>query len=116
MTEALGYRFVFDRQADRFAHPAVRYVLAADGRLSRVLPAFGSDAATLRTAIEEAGEGGRATVFQQIATLCYGYDAVTGRYTLVIERLMMVLAALTALGLGGAIMVALRRERREGGA
>ncbi len=112
MTQALGYDYVYDGENDRFAHPAVRFVLAADGSLSRVLPAFEAGPDDLKAAIRDARRGAAQTFVRKLALYCYGYDPVTGRYSLLIERVLMLLAALTALALGTAIAVALSRERR----
>jgi protein SCO1/2 len=113
MTAALGYGFAYDAGNDRFAHPAVRFVLAADGRLSRVLPAFEAGPDELKAAILAAGRGAAIPFVRRLALYCYGYDPVTGRFSGLIERLTLLLAALTAIGLFSGIALALRRERRQ---
>ena len=54
---ALGYRFKYDAEHDQFAHPAAVLVLAADGRLTRVLSGLGMSGNDFRLALVEAGEG-----------------------------------------------------------
>ncbi len=112
MTRALGYGYVYDEGNDRFAHPAARYVLTADGDVSRVVPAFEAGAAGMKAAILDARRGVATSFARKLALFCYGYDPVTGRYSLLIERVMMLLAAITAIVVGSGIAIALRRERR----
>lgn len=110
ITEALGYGYAFDAEADRFAHPAARFVLAADGRLSQVIPAFAATAAEMRAAI--VGARPATGVIERLALLCYGFDPVTGRYSLAIGRVLTGGGVLTALLLGGGLALAFWREKR----
>ncbi|WCR11049.1 hypothetical protein JHW45_01135 [Paracoccus stylophorae] len=110
MTAALGYGFVFDAETGQFAHPAARFVLTKDGRVSAVLPAFDAAPEDLRGAILGARHGTGA-IATRLILLCYGFDPVTGRYSLVIWRLLTVLSALTLLILGAWLGIAIWRER-----
>lgn len=111
MTAALGYGYAHDAGNDRFAHPAARYVIAADGRVRTVLPAFAASEAELRAAIVGAalGTGSLAT---RLILFCYGLDAETGRYSLQIRRVLMGLSLLTVAGLATGLGLAFLRERR----
>jgi len=111
MTAALGYGYAHDAKEDRFAHPAARYVIAPDGRVRGVLPAFGSSDADLRAAILGAGLG-TGTVVTRLILFCYGLDPETGRWSLQIRRVLMALALLTVAVLGLALTTAFLRERR----
>ena len=112
ITTALGYRSVYDREADQFAHPAVAFVLTADGRVARTLSALGIDAGDLRLALVEAGEGRIGSTVDQLRLLCYGFDPAAGVYTPSIHLLLALGWVLTALALGGAIaMMGLARNR-----
>lgn len=112
MMRALGYRYAYDAPEDRFAHAAARYVLTASGEVTRVLPAFRADPGALRLALVEAAEGRVGTFAERLVLLCYGFDPVTGRYTMPVLRTAMILSILTALILFGGIGAALLRERR----
>ncbi|MEZ5652331.1 MAG: hypothetical protein R3E87_17470 [Burkholderiaceae bacterium] len=110
MTDALGYRFVFDADNDRFAHPAARLILAADGSLRQVVPALQGGTRELQSALRAAARYQEPALLQTIALYCYGFDPVTGRYSLLIERIMMLAAAITAMAVGTGIAIAVRRE------
>lgn len=111
MTQALGYGLAYDAERDSFAHPAARYVLEPGGRVSAVLPAFGTDEGDLRRAIVGArlGTGAAAT---RLILLCYGFDPVTGRYSLAIWCVLTVLGLGTAALIGAGLALAHWRERR----
>jgi protein SCO1/2 len=111
MTRKLGYGFVYDAELETFAHPAVRYVLAKSGKVTAVLPAFGTSKSDLRAAIMGARLGTGATATRLIL-LCYGFNPATGRYSLAIWRVLTALALLTVLIMGAGLALAHWRERR----
>ena len=83
-TAALGFRAVYDPATDQFAHEAVVYLFAPDGRLATMLPELGLAPAVLRAAIlapapaaTVAGGGG---LLGAVAHLCYGFGAAQGRF------------------------------------
>jgi protein SCO1/2 len=103
ITDALGYRVVYDAASDQFAHPATVFMLTPDGRVARTLSALGLDATGLRLALVEAGQGKVGGIVDHLRLLCYGYDAATGLYTLTIRRWLAVAAALTVVVMAGGI-------------
>jgi protein SCO1/2 len=102
-TTAAGYHYVYDKDADQFAHPAVAYVVTAQGRISRVLSGLGLDAADLRLALVDAGKGRVGTIADRIRLLCYCFDPETGIYSTAISRLMLGAGILTVLAVAGGI-------------
>lgn len=112
ITTALGYRAVYDREADQFAHPAVAFVLTADGRVARTLSALGIDADDLRLALIEAGEGRIGSTADKIRLLCYGFDPAAGVYTPAVHRLLAFGWLLTAIGLASGIGLMAMKTRR----
>ena len=109
---AMGYTAVYDPERGAYAHPAGLYVLDATGTVARVFPGLLPEASDLRRALVSAGNGAVGGILERIVLTCYGFNAATGRYTLAIERVLMVssFATMAALALG--IGLALRRERR----
>ena len=94
-TQALGYSYRRDAEADRFAHPLGAVALTAEGRVVRLLSPLGLDTDDLRLALLEAGEGRIGALGQRLALLCYGFDAVHGIYTKRIVSLLSLLCAAT---------------------
>jgi protein SCO1 len=103
LTHAIGYKYRPDDTNKAFAHPTGLVALTADGRVARALSSLGVESNDLRLALTEAGEGRIGGMFGRLALLCYGFDAVHGTYTSVIERLLMVAALVTLILLAGAL-------------
>jgi protein SCO1/2 len=103
LTEALGYRYLYDEDHDQFVHPGAAYVLRADGRVSRVLSGLGISGDDIRLALVEAGEGRIGTLGDEVRLLCSGFDPAHGTYNLVISRVLAITALATVLALGGGI-------------
>lgn len=110
LTEALGYRYLYDASADQFAHPAGALVLTREGRVSRVLSSLALNPQDLRLALVEAGEGHSGSLGDRLTLLCYGFDAMHGVYAPVIGRALQVCAAATILGLFLFIAVLKRKK------
>jgi protein SCO1/2 len=113
LTDAVGFRYVYDPAIDQFAHPAAITVLTPAGRVSRYL--FGIEFAPrdLRLAFVEAAAGKIGTRLDQALLFCYHYDPESGRYGLAIMNLIRLGGLVTVAGLGAFILVTLRRERRQ---
>jgi protein SCO1/2 len=110
ITDALGYRYAYDPDLDQYAHPAVIYVLAGDGRVTRTLTALGLAPADLRLALVEAGHGRVGTFADHLRLLCYGFDAATGVYTLAVRKWLTVASLVTILIVAGGIAFMLIRR------
>lgn len=95
LTGALGYSAVYDAGTDSFAHPAAALLLAADGRVARVLSPLALTGKDLRLALTEAGEGRVGSIADRLTLLCYGYDAARGVYTPLIQRILTVAGIVT---------------------
>ena len=109
---SLGYRSAYDQQNQQFAHPAVAFVLAGDGRVARMLSGLALDPDDLRLALVEAGEGRIGNLADQVRLLCYGFDPAAGIYTLSVHRLLLLVSFISTAALAGAVGLMLRQEAR----
>ncbi|HEV7417466.1 MAG TPA: SCO family protein [Tianweitania sediminis] len=112
VTDAMGFRYAFNPDADQYAHLAATAVLTPDGRLSRWLYGLAPDPTDLRLALTEAGDGQVGSFADQLLLLCYHYDPVTGRYGSTIWTILRTGGVVSAALLFGFIGVALRREHK----
>ena len=112
LTDAVGFRYVWDAAGGQFAHVAVVTVLTPDGRIARYFPGIEYPARDLRLALVEASEGRIGTVVDRLLLFCYRYDAASGRYTPMIARVVRAGAVLTVLAVGGLIVMLRRQERK----
>jgi len=111
LTRALGFRSVYDRDHDQFAHPAAAFVIMPDGLLWQVLSGLDIDSAGIRLAVVSAGQGTVGTLADHIRLLCYGYDPATGTYSVAIGRILSIAAGATIVVLVLLIVLLLRGER-----
>jgi protein SCO1/2 len=112
LTKAAGFRYAWDESTKQFAHPTGVIVLTPDGRLARYLFGIEYGPRDLRYAIVEASNGKVGSPVDSLLLYCYHYDPTTGRYGVVIMRVIRVAAAGTVLALGGFIAVMVRSDKR----
>jgi protein SCO1/2 len=111
LTKAAGFRYVWDKDTQQFAHPTGVIVLTPDGRLARYLFGVEYGPRDLRYGIIEASNGKVGTPVDSLLLYCYHYDPLTGRYALGIMRAIRIAGAGTVLALGAFIVVMVRREK-----
>jgi protein SCO1/2 len=112
LADAAGYVFQYDAAHDQFAHPAAVLVLTPDGRIARVLSGLGIDAGDIRLALVDASQGSIGSFRDQVRLLCYGFDPLTGGYSLSVYRSLSVAAAMTTITLAAALAWMSIRPRR----
>lgn len=113
LTQAVGFRYRYDPERKEYAHASGIMVLTPDGRISRYF--YGIDYAPrdVRFGLIEAASGKIGSAVDQLLLLCYHYDPATGQYGLVITRSLQLAGAATVLGIGGFIVLSLRRDRQQ---
>lgn len=101
LTSAAGFRYSQDPATGLFRHGAVVIVTTPDGRVSRYLPGIDFAPRDLQLAIVEASDGRIGTLSDRILLYCYQYDPASGRYGLLVMRLLRIgaTAVVAALGL-----------------
>jgi protein SCO1/2 len=112
VTEAVGFRYMFDEKTGQYAHATGVFVLTPDGVISRYLSGIDYSPRDLRLAVVEASGGKVGAVSDQVLLLCYLYDPTTGKYGLAIITAVRAAGLVTVGALAAAIVVMLRRERR----
>jgi protein SCO1/2 len=110
VADTVGFKTRFDAANKQFLHPAGLVFLTPAGTVSSYLLGLGYKPSDVGLGITRAADGVTARALP-ILLLCFHYDPTTGRYTLAILRVLQVAGAITALVIGGTIMLALRRER-----
>jgi len=112
LADAVGFRYAYDPQTKQFAHAAGIMVLTPQGKVSRYFYGVEYSARDLRLALIEASSGKIGSVVDQILLYCFHYDPVSGKYGLLITRVVRIAGVLTVLVLGGVIALLLRREKQ----
>src|SRR5262245_6973589 len=111
LTEAVGYHFNFDGESGRFGHPAGIVLLTPEGKISRYLYGIEFSPRDLRLGLIEASAERIGSPIDALLLFCYHYDPTSGKYGLLVTRLIRAGGIATVLGLIVFIAVMLRRER-----
>ena len=112
IADAVGFKSRYDVHLKQFLHPAGLVFLTPDGRVSGYVLGAGYRPGDVRTAVTLASTGGIAKAAIPLLLLCFHYDAATGRYTLAVMKVLRLGGILTVLTIGGTLLLAFRRERR----
>ena len=111
LADAVGFRYVYDPHSGQYAHPSAIMVATPQGRLSEYFYGIHYSPRDLRLGLVQASDGRIGNPVDALLLLCCSYDALTGRYALVISRVLKFAAALTLLGLGLLIFYLRKGER-----
>ena len=88
LASAVGFRYYYNAQQDQYVHPAGLMVLTPTGRISRYIYGIEFPPKDLRLGLVEASSNKVGTPVDQFLLLCYGYNPVTGRYSLLITKVI----------------------------
>jgi protein SCO1 len=111
LAQAVGFRYAYDSATGQFAHPSGIMLLTPQGKLARYFYGISFPVRDLRLGLVEASQEKIGSPIDQILLYCYHYDPATGKYGLLISRVIKLAAALTILSLGLVIAILFRRER-----
>jgi protein SCO1/2 len=112
LTRALGFRYAWDGERAEYVHASTLVLATPQGRIARYLFTTDPPPKDLRLAMVEASAGRLGTAADHVLLYCFRYDPTTGRYSMLIMRLVRTGAALTVLALALFIGFMVRQERR----
>jgi len=112
LTQAVGFRYVYDEETKQFAHASGIMVLTPQGKLARYFYGIEYAPKDLRLGLVEASAGKVGSPVDQVLLYCYHYDPQTGKYGVVIMNVLRLAGGATVLILGAFMFVMFRRDRR----
>jgi protein SCO1 len=112
LTETVGFRYHYDEQSDQYAHASGIVIATPEGKLARYYYGIDYNPNDVRLGLVESSHNRIGTPVDQILLLCFHYDPATGKYGLVISRVIRAVGTLFLLGLGGFLWTMFRQERR----
>jgi protein SCO1/2 len=112
VTGAAGFRYVRDPETKAFSHAAGVMLATPDGRLSKYFYGIEYSARDLKLATMEASSARIGSPVDRVLLYCSHYDPTTGKYGLVVMRIVRLGGIATVGSLGLFMAVMLRRERR----
>jgi protein SCO1 len=112
LTQAVGFRYTYDAQADEFAHAAGLVIVTPKGRIFRYLYGIEFAPQTVRLGLVEASGNQLGTAVDQVLLFCFHYDPTTGKYTPIVMNILRLAGLATVGATGGYIMWMWRRHDR----
>jgi protein SCO1/2 len=112
LADAVGFRYTYDPETGMYSHATAIMVLTPEGRVARYFYGIEYSARDLRLGLVEAGKDKIGTPVDQVLLYCFQYDPTTGKYGLLIMRVLRLAGLATVLALGAFLLVALRGERK----
>jgi protein SCO1 len=112
LTKAVGFRYKYDPQTQMFSHATAIIVLTPQGKVARYFYGIRYPAGGVRLALVEASHGEIGSPVDAVMLYCSHYNPATGKYSLLISRVLFIAALLTVVLLGGLLLVLLRGGRR----
>jgi protein SCO1 len=108
LAAAVGFRYAYDSDSKQYAHASAIMLLTPDGKISRYFYGVSYPERDLRLGLVEASQGKIGSPVDQILLFCYHYDPHTGKYGLLISRMIQLGGVLTVL-IGGIFLIFLFR-------
>jgi protein SCO1 len=108
LADAVGFRYAYDPDSKQFAHASAIMLLTPEGRLSRYFYGVSYPERDLRLGLVDASSGKIGSPVDELLLFCYHYDPHTGKYGLLISRVVQLSGLLTVV-LGGIGLIILFR-------
>jgi protein SCO1 len=108
VADAVGFHYRWDERTQQFAHAAGITLLTPQGRIAQYYYGARYFPSDLRLGLIEASQNHIGTLADQIVLYCYHWDPRTGRYGVIVSRVIQVSGGLTLLILGGLVLFLFR--------
>jgi protein SCO1 len=113
LTDAVGFRYVYDAKQDQYIHTSGIMVLTPHGKISRYFYGIKFPVRDLKFGLIEASAEKIGSPTDQVLLYCFHYDPQTGKYSANILMMVRVGGVCTIIGLVGMVWFLMRRERRK---
>jgi protein SCO1/2 len=114
LTSAVGFRYRYDAQAKQFVHATGIMVLTPQGRIARYFYGIYYPSRDLRLGLVEASANKIGSPVDEVLLFCCRYDPATGKYGVIISRIIQISGLMTIFSIAGLIL-ALSRSRQPAG-
>jgi protein SCO1/2 len=109
LTKTVGFQYQYDPKIDQFAHATAIMVLTSEGKLSQYFYGVDFSPKDLRLSLIQASDNKIGTVADAVLLYCFHYDPATGKYSVLIGRVIQLGGGLTVLLLGGMLVLLSKR-------
>jgi len=108
LAAAVGFRYAYDPDSKQYAHASGIMLLTPEGKLSRYFYGVTYPERDMRLGLDEASNGKIGSPVDQVLLFCYHYDPHTGKYGLLVSRVLQ-LGGLATVLIGGIFLILLFR-------
>jgi len=115
LTQAVGFRFRYDAQAKQFVHATGIMLLTPGGKIARYFYGIYYPSRDLRLGLVEASANKIGSPVDEVLLFCCRYDPTTGKYGVIISRIMQIAGLMTVLSIAGLILALSRSRAAAGG-
>ena len=105
ITDAAGFRYRYDEKTQQFAHASAIMLTTPHGKLSRYYYGIEYPARDVRLGLIESSANKIGSPVEQLLLYCYHYDPATGRYGLIVMRVMRIAGVITLLGIAAMLLL-----------
>lgn len=112
LTEAVGFRYLWDDQTKQFAHASGIMLLTPEGKLARYFYGIEYPPRDLRLGLVEASQNKIGTPVDTLMLYCYHYDPATGKYGAIVMNIVRLAGGVTLFLIVGMILVLRKRSSR----
>jgi protein SCO1/2 len=109
LADSVGFRYEWSEEYKQYMHASGLMILTPQGKVSQYFYGIDYAANDLRLALNRAGTGEIGAPADEILFYCLHYDPRTGRYGLIIDRVLKLSGVLTVMALSAFLLVMFRR-------
>jgi protein SCO1 len=109
LAQAAGFQYQFDKRTGQFAHATAIMVLTSGGKISQYYYGVDFPPKDLRLSLMQASDNKIGTLADAVLLYCFHYDPATGKYSVIIGRVIQVGGGLTIVLLGGMLLLLFKR-------
>lgn len=113
LARTLGFGYRFDSRSGQFAHPAVIFIIAPGGRISRYLYGLGTSDDQFRTALAAAARGEAGSAFERVLLRCFHYVPALRRFAPLLNGSLRLSGAAILLAVLAGLAGLIRRTRKQ---
>lgn len=108
LTQSVGFRYAWDPKTKQYAHASAIMILTPQGKTSKYFYGIQYSPTTMRFGLIQASHNQIGTPVDQLLLFCCRYNATSGKYDLIVSRVLAIAGAITILILGGFLVVMFR--------
>ena len=113
MTSAAGYKYLWDEKSQQFAHVGGIMITTPDGKLSRYFYGIDYAPSDIKFGLMDSAAEKIGNPAERLLLYCYHYDPASGKYGLVILRVMRLASVLTIAAIGAMLFIFWRRNKHK---